>query len=508
MIAALSLMAIMLGTSSAGAFSGGVISAGQSHTCGVDVFGAAKCWGEGANGRLGNGAMDDSNTAVAVTGLGSGVTAISAGSFHTCAIVAGAAKCWGNGLDGKLGNAGSADENTPVQVSGLTSGVTAISAGSFHTCAIVDGAVKCWGNGLLGQLGDGNATNSSTPVQVSGLTSGVKAISAGGHHTCAIDSAGAAKCWGFGQDGRLGSGSSSNELTPYQVNGLTSGVTSISAGNEHTCAIASGLVKCWGRGDDGRLGVSNNADTNSPGDSVIGVEPGASGVSAGGMHACAYVAGAAKCWGADYSGQLGNAGDGSSGSAVAVEGLGAGVTEISAGGDHTCAIVSGVAKCWGAGESGQLGVGGNDGAPSPVAVSNFIPLGGTPPPSPGGNPPVNPIGAGNQPALVGPTLKKSGSAKVRGKNVAFKMAAGFAIPAGHDAQTACSGKLKASTKPKGVKKSATASGKLKASGTNCTATLSFKLPKKFKGKQVKVKLSFAGNAAVANFSKTIKFKVR
>jgi len=51
-------------------------------------------------------------------------------------------------------------------VSGLGSGVAAISTHGYHTCALKDGGVWCWGLNLYGELGDGSTTNSSVPVAV------------------------------------------------------------------------------------------------------------------------------------------------------------------------------------------------------------------------------------------------------------------------------------------------------------------------------------------------------
>ena len=105
--------------------------------------------------------ITQSNIPVQVTGLDSQITAISAGSQHTCAIHNGAAKCWGFGFNGRLGKELGEDEfgdpitqsSIPVDVTGLDSDVTAISAGSFHTCAIHAHAAKCWGSNANGTAG-------------------------------------------------------------------------------------------------------------------------------------------------------------------------------------------------------------------------------------------------------------------------------------------------------------------------------------------------------------------
>ncbi|MGB3035680.1 MAG: RCC1 domain-containing protein, partial [Candidatus Microthrix parvicella] len=47
---------------------------------------------------------------------------------------------------------------------------TAITAGDFHTCAVLqNGTAKCWGSNSVGQLGDGTTTTRLTPTTVTGL---------------------------------------------------------------------------------------------------------------------------------------------------------------------------------------------------------------------------------------------------------------------------------------------------------------------------------------------------
>ncbi len=145
------------------------IAAGDRHTCAIHN-GAAKCWGYNQfYGQLGNNSTTDSRVPVQVSGLESEVTAIASGSMsdYTCAIQNGAAKCWGEGTAGQLGDGNLTNSGVPVQVSGMESGVTVIGPGKQHTCVVHNGVAKCWGYNNYGQLGNGTVTPISlTPVLV------------------------------------------------------------------------------------------------------------------------------------------------------------------------------------------------------------------------------------------------------------------------------------------------------------------------------------------------------
>jgi hypothetical protein len=327
------------------------VSAGDLHTCARASAGGVKCWGNNDSGELGDGTTTDRPTPVDVSGLTSGVAAVTAakGQDYTCARTsAGGVKCWGANDFGQLGDGTTRERRVPVDVSGLTSGVAEVAAAG-HTCALTSaGGVKCWGSNEEGELGDGTTTERHTPVDVSGLTSGVAAISAGaGHHTCALTRAGGVKCWGNNDIGQLGQVCRTPCTTPVDVSGLTSGVAAISAGAFHTCALTSaGGVKCWGSITDGRTPVD-----------VSGLTSGVAAISAGAGHTCALTsAGGVKCWGANINGQLGDGTTKVRHTPVNVFGLMRGVAAISAGGQHTCALTSGGGvKCWGNNYSGQLG---------------------------------------------------------------------------------------------------------------------------------------------------------
>ena len=105
----------------------------------------------------------------------------------------------------------------------------------------------CWGDYSYGKLGIGPiAQQVNVPTQVVGLESGVVAISAGEEHTCAVAAEGSVKCWGK-NSGALGDGTGVNRNVPVQVIGLTAGAVAVSAGSSYSCSDTStdGLW-CWG----------------------------------------------------------------------------------------------------------------------------------------------------------------------------------------------------------------------------------------------------------------------
>ena len=339
-----------------------VLEAGGYHTCALLSIGSLKCWGYNAYGAVGDGTTDSRSSAIQVSGMAEGVTAVSCGRYHNCAVMdTGGAKCWGRNYYGAIGDGFTTDRTTPVDVSGLTSGVAIVSAGGWHSCAILEaGGVRCWGANGYGQLGNGSLVNSATPVSVSGISSGVLDICLGGAHTCALMNGGGIKCWGYNSSGQVGDGTLTQRTTPIDVTGLSSDAVAIACGRWHTCALLdTGAMVCWGGNSEGQIGDGSTTDRTTP-VGVTGLSSGVLAISTSEFtHTCALLdGGGMKCWGDNQTGQLGDGSTDDSTEPVDVTGMASDVYAISAGGYHTCALDdTRVAHCWGANTVGQLGDG-------------------------------------------------------------------------------------------------------------------------------------------------------
>jgi len=186
-----------------------------------------------------------------------GLAHVGSGWAHSCAADNGTVKCWGTNWQGRVTGDGVTTNqihSTPVTVPGI-SNATEVGIGMTSSCALLsNGTIKCWGQGDSGQLGNGSTINNpNSPVTVSGINNAIS-VSNGRMHACALLSTGSIKCWGKAENGQLGNGSTTgnssqnNQTIPVDVSGISNAIN-ISAGYQESCAVLdTGSVKCWGAG--------------------------------------------------------------------------------------------------------------------------------------------------------------------------------------------------------------------------------------------------------------------
>ncbi|CAE7032759.1 rngB [Symbiodinium sp. CCMP2592] len=355
-----------------------------------------------------------------------GPVSITAGGYHNCALLLaeGRVKCWGSGANGRLGYDGtsgvgsesnSMGEALPfVDLGDNAPRVIQVSAGREHNCAVLeDGGLRCWGHNEDAQLGLGLDRTESWGDQPGEMGAFLPAVNLGARavvqqvvtdhfHTCALLQAGKVQCWGWGQilglelarpffglwtwiDEYVGDhpddmGDKDGVLVGLDFVNLGSDfhVVQLTAGAEHTCALSSeGLVKCWGGGPAIGQGIpfadwGPEVSSYYVGDEyqeMLGLQPLDLGmkvlqISAGRYHTCVVLSDhSVKCWGENDDGQLGH------GSITHQEIADANLPttdlgedmfaqRVEAGDYHTCAILLDESlKCWGRGTAGQLGQG-------------------------------------------------------------------------------------------------------------------------------------------------------
>jgi alpha-tubulin suppressor-like RCC1 family protein len=218
------------------------VAAGYLFSVAVLTNGTVMAWGDNGDGELGNGTYNNSDVPVAVTGV-TGASAVTAGGQFAVALLSnGTAMSWGENGSGQLGDGSETDgsSDVPVAVDGLT-GATQISAGNQFALALVaKGTVMGWGDNGFNELAQSNGfpggiSNSDVPIDIPGVGPS-SAVAAGGLFGLALLTGGTVLGWDDNALGQLGNGTTTTEVTPVAVSGLT-GVHAIAVGSAHAAAL-------------------------------------------------------------------------------------------------------------------------------------------------------------------------------------------------------------------------------------------------------------------------------
>lgn len=351
------------------------LSSTKDHTCMNQVRGQLLCWGDGEFGRLGTGSTGDelvprtssSSTSAAYQKIRDTYSVVTA-AYHTCSLTySGEVYCWGEGEDGRLGNGGTGDSISPVEVPFPNHrSVDMIASYDAHNCAITDdGEAHCWGKNSNGEIGQGyDSSYFVSPQEIQGFGNEmVSAISVGEGFSCAVLENGTTYCWGKNDFGQLGDGTTLNTnqvATPLTMPGAIQ-VTTISSGQSHSCAILqSGQVACWGRNNVGQLGDNSLTDRSTPVLAQLPTLKDAVMIDVGISHTCAVMDdGTMYCWGLNANGQLADGTTTFQKQPVrSVLPQGKSAVLVTTGEAHTCLLTADtMIYCIGSNSDGQLGDG-------------------------------------------------------------------------------------------------------------------------------------------------------
>jgi alpha-tubulin suppressor-like RCC1 family protein len=246
-----------------------------------------------------------------------------------------------------------------------------VSAGVNHVCGVTtDDRAWCWGYGGDGQLGNGSTSEvQNTPSLVAGGRRW-RQVRAGFSHTCAVTLADVAFCWGYNNDGQLGDGTNTTRLVPVRVLGGLHW-EEVSSGQSHTCGLTlDNKAYCWGAHAGADLtGADLLKPTLVPGGVVF------RRIDAGGSHTCGITQeDRAYCWGFNINGEVGV---GTTtfyyDQPVPVSGSRRDAF-LTAGSNHACAVTRAERGfCWGFNGSGQLGDGTTMSRLVPTVIAGNIP---------------------------------------------------------------------------------------------------------------------------------------
>jgi alpha-tubulin suppressor-like RCC1 family protein len=265
------------------------VATGVWSTCALLDDASAKCWGWNSNGWLGQGDKNhrgdqpgEMGDSLAPIDLGDGakIETIALDNSHACALLSsGEVKCWGQQAEGNLGNGkpgggavgdgpGEMGDNLPALDFGAGHTAKALSLGARHGCVILDDdQVKCWGSNTFGQLGLGDTAHrgddpgemgDDLPYVDLGADRYAVAIAVSYFHSCAILDDDSLKCWGRNFGGALGQGDTDNrgdqpgelgDALPAIDLGTDRHAIKVAPGANYICALLDDHgVKCWGTG--------------------------------------------------------------------------------------------------------------------------------------------------------------------------------------------------------------------------------------------------------------------
>lgn len=329
------------------------IASGRAHTCVVTQTGYVLCWGENSAGQRGLGVPGDTPALRAsispVVGL-TGVTSIALGDAHSCALrgAEGSVWCWGDNQYRQLGGSQSGPQTSRAIAAPVILVPTAqqLVSGANHACVLTAQAeVWCWGDNQYGQTAQTELLSGIVPRRVEGLPADVVSISAGNQHTCALTQTAMVWCWGRNHLQQIDDSADAIVMKPRQVFDFQ--IAQISLARDTSCVMTTTQqVVC--RGVSGDISLSNVIAAT--GDRLVG-----SSIGQQCLRTRDFVA---TCWDSSTMPQTYDV---------------QGVADVTSGIDFSCVLLrAGLVQCRGDNQRGQIGVSTSTAYSSDFV---FVPLG-------------------------------------------------------------------------------------------------------------------------------------
>ena len=251
---------------------------GKVYACGIN-----------SNGNLGNGTSANQYTPVRCGSLIDIVDIAVSGLPHTVYAIQdnGALWVWGYNAQGQLGLGDTTNRQTPILHSSINTAVKAVASCGYRTdgasptghglILLSDGSIWSAGYNGYGQLGHGDTTNRTSFSQISHSESFIDIFAGDGRYPVSggITDQDEVYLWGNNGYGQLGTGNTTNQLSPFKPVGSFQGNVSrvrIGGGASYDgCIIQSG-DELWAAGYSGNanLGINSTAGTNNTFKRVLG----------------------------------------------------------------------------------------------------------------------------------------------------------------------------------------------------------------------------------------------
>ena len=257
------------------------VSSGNTFTIALKEDGSVWSWGAGTGGQLGTGNLDNQSEPVQVLSPDgenylTNVIDIAVGYDNAMALLEdGTIVAWGDNGSYNLGDGTNEAKSTPVYVvtdelGTKLNNIVKITKGDDWTLALTaEGEVYSWGYNTYGELGINNTEVGIYPTKVKDATgenilTNVVDIESTGYTAYAILEDGKVMAWGYGANGELGNGTTTqNNLLPKETQ--LENIEKISASSHSAIALTKdGKVYGWGWNGVGQLANGTTASVSSP----------------------------------------------------------------------------------------------------------------------------------------------------------------------------------------------------------------------------------------------------